>query len=883
MAYDILIGRGEEDRKRYNRKGMILLGKHYVKMGQITSLSNEVYMDVVKSHIVFVVGKRGSGKCLIGDTIIALNDGSLLPISELASKAENVYSLNHELKIADAQKTEFYKRTVNKLLHVKFRSGKELRLTPEHPLLTIERWKEAKDLDIGSRIATPRVIPCFGNNSIPEHEIKIIAYLITEGHTKRPMFFSNNDSAIIKDLEKALKDLNLDLELTYLKKGCYKINSRKIKRKVISYNAKRTKLGQFGKTASIEHEKTPIRQLAEKGGFYNKLCKEKTLPNIILQLPKNQLALFLNRAFSCDGSIYKPNKDSNYWEICYSTSSEELARQIQHLLLRFGILSRLRTKKIKYKEKDFTSYEVVLDGENVKKFIHEIGFFGEKEKRQFLALQYLKNKKHNPNVDTIPKEIWNYYRPKNWAETGRSLGYAYPKALRESIKESIKYSPSRQKLLQIALSESNERLRLLAESDIFWDEIVDIKELQGTFEVFDITVPKFHNFIANDIIVHNSYTMGIIAEGVADLEADIASNISVIILDTMGIYWTMKYPNDKEKDLLAEWGMKPKGLNVNIYTPTGYYKSYKEKGIATDFPFSLKPCELSASDWAITLGISLNDPLGTLIERVVTRLKDENVNYSVDDLIKAIKDEKTFEQSVKDAAENKFINAKAWGLFSERGTSIEELAAPGQVSVLDVSCYSVTQGTESIRALVIGLVAKKLFSDRMVSRKAEEYETIKRKTTYIGIDRDKKSYEKPLVWLIIDEAHEFLPNEGKTTATDALITILREGRQPGISLVLASQQPGKIHTDVMTQADIIIAHRITANVDVVALGMLMQSYMREGLDKQLNYLPRVDGAAIIFDDTNERLYPMRPRPRLTWHGGESPTAIIQKEKIFESF
>jgi DNA helicase HerA-like ATPase len=110
---------------------------------------------------------------------------------------------------------------------------------------------------------------------------------------------------------------------------------------------------------------------------------------------------------------------------------------------------------------------------------------------------------------------------------------------------------------------------------------------------------------------------------------------------------------------------------------------------------------------------------------------------------------------------------------------------------------------------------------------------------------------------------------GKTVASGPLITILREGRQPGISLVLASQQPGKIHTDVMTQADTVIAHRITAKIDVDALGQLMQSYMREGLPQMLDNLPDLKGSAIIFDDTNERMYPMRMRPRITWHGGGS--------------
>lgn len=376
-----------------------------------------------------------------------------------------------------------------------------------------------------------------------------------------------------------------------------------------------------------------------------------------------------------------------------------------------------------------------------------------------------------------------------------------------------------------------------------------------------------------------SYSLGVIAEGMSSLEPEVASRTSVIILDTMGIYWTMKYPNEQDKELLAEWGMKPKGLHVTVYTPTGYYASFREKGIPTDFPFSIKPSELSAADWALTFGISLTEPLGALLERAITTLQDAKKQYSIQDIVQTINLETSFEQPVKDAAVNKLMSAKTWGLFSEKGTTIDELAAPGQVTILDVSCYVFTPGTEGIRALVIGLVAKKLFVERMVSRKAEEYEAIKRKTSYVG--NQEQTLEKPLVWLIVDEAHEFLPNKGKTSATDALITILREGRQPGISLVLATQQPGKIHTDVLTQADIVIAHRVTANIDVVALGMLMQSYMKEGLDKQLNYLPRVDGAAIIFDDTNERLYPMRTRPRLSWHGGGSPSAFVQKQKLFE--
>ena len=139
--------------------------------------------------------------------------------------------------------------------------------------------------------------------------------------------------------------------------------------------------------------------------------------------------------------------------------------------------------------------------------------------------------------------------------------------------------------------------------------------------------------------------------------------------------------------------------------------------------------------------------------------------------------------------------------------------------------------------------------------------------------------ENPLVWIFIDEAHEFLPKEGKTIATDALVQVLREGRQPGISLVLATQQPGQIHRDVMTQSDIVISHRVTSQADLEALNFIMQSYLLSGIKKYLDDLPTLKGSAIILDDNSERIYPMRVKPRFTWHGGEAPTAIKAEKKL----
>ncbi len=378
-----------------------------------------------------------------------------------------------------------------------------------------------------------------------------------------------------------------------------------------------------------------------------------------------------------------------------------------------------------------------------------------------------------------------------------------------------------------------------------------------------------------------SYTMGVIAEGMSNLPPEIKKNISVILLDTMGIYWTMKYPNHKDKLLLDEWGLEDKELDVKIYTPTGYFNEYKDKGIPTDKPFAINTSEIEAAEWCMTLGFDQYSVQGISIERIIKSLKEKGNSYSIKDIIDAVDKDEKIEQVIKDAIMNKFSSANEWGLFDTKGTSINELAQAGQVTVLDVSCYATKAGASGLRALVIGLVSQKLFLQRMIARKDEEYQTINKSLHFFDMDDDEKKEKMPLVWLIIDEAHEFLPNKGTTVASDPLITILREGRQPGISLILATQQPGKIHTDVMTQSDTIISHRLTAKIDVEALGMLMQSYMQEGLAHYLDNLPRVKGAAIVMDDANERIYPMRVRPRFTWHGGQSPTAMEDEKKTFD--
>ncbi|MEK6888350.1 MAG: LAGLIDADG family homing endonuclease [Candidatus Aenigmatarchaeota archaeon] len=109
------------------------------------------------SRTLLIAGTRSSGKCLSGDTLIALEDGSYAPIRDLKNNQKRVLALNKDGKIVPAKKTYFYKRYVNKILKLKLSSGQEIKLTPEHPLLTQEGWKAADCLPIGSCIAAANV------------------------------------------------------------------------------------------------------------------------------------------------------------------------------------------------------------------------------------------------------------------------------------------------------------------------------------------------------------------------------------------------------------------------------------------------------------------------------------------------------------------------------------------------------------------------------------------------------------------------------------------------------------------------------------------------------------------------------------------------------
>ena len=357
-----------------------------------------------------------------------------------------------------------------------------------------------------------------------------------------------------------------------------------------------------------------------------------------------------------------------------------------------------------------------------------------------------------------------------------------------------------------------------------------------------------------------SYSLGTIAEEIHD--ADISDNLSTIIVDPMGIYWSMKRPNDRAATMLEQWDLNPKGYDINIFIPEGKTESFEDDGMPYDKTFTLNPAELSATEWAMAFNLELNSKIGILLERVVTKMDDKfGDDYSLNMMIKSL-DKFDFDKDTRRALENRFQNAKDWGIFGEEST-IDDFMTRGEISIIDMSVLGEMSSGWSVRSLVVGLLAKRVLQQRMAARRMEELDEMQ------GLSEN----EMPIVWMLIDEAHQFIPNNGRTPATKPLLRWVKIGREPGVSLALCTQQPAKLNSNALSQCDVILSHRLTAKEDIEALGEIMQSYMRHDIGHYIDALPDRPGTGLMLDDNSERVFPIQMRPRRSWHAGGTPDAF----------
>ena len=353
-----------------------------------------------------------------------------------------------------------------------------------------------------------------------------------------------------------------------------------------------------------------------------------------------------------------------------------------------------------------------------------------------------------------------------------------------------------------------------------------------------------------------SYTVGVLVE---ELLTAGERNIIPIIVDPMGVYHTMVQPNTMQQDELFRWGLSTKSYQVRLLIPGEPHALYDEDvlRVLQERRVEIVPLRLNASDltpdgWCDLFDADINKPMGIVLFRAVQKLKKRGEAFAIQDIIRTIERDGKASDTSKEALLNRLEAAQSWQLFAENNyTPIHELFQPGIVNVLDLS--RLEPGPRGRRNLAVSVIARNLFRARSDARLREEF----------GL-----ATPMPRVWMLLDEAHQFVPAGSNTLAKGQLIRWAKEGRQPGLSLAVASQQPSAIDPEVLSQCDMILSHKLTSRNDVGALNGLSQDYMGSELRTFIKNLKRT-GEAVLVDDELEAVYTLRIRPRRSQHGGGS--------------
>jgi deoxycytidine triphosphate deaminase len=221
---------------------------------------------------------------------------------------------------------------------------------------------------------------------------------------------------------------------------------------------------------------------------------EKFVPECVFKAPRLSIARFLRALFSGDGSVSTSRQGNVLVE--YASSSERLIRDVQHLLLRFGIIARLRRKITNYGTTAFILN--ITDKDAISKFGKEIGFIPDsmKDRRLQDTLEFIRRfPKRKSNFDTIPSEGWVLLKQACYRHGHSMLSLGVNPAWGQSV--------ARSKFVKLGELLNEADLLEIGQSHILWDTLESIK-LAGKEPVYDLSVASTNNFIANDFIVHNS-------------------------------------------------------------------------------------------------------------------------------------------------------------------------------------------------------------------------------------------------------------------------------------------------------------------------------------------------------------------------------------------
>ncbi|MGB5960168.1 MAG: replicative DNA helicase [Coleofasciculaceae cyanobacterium] len=434
---------------------------------------------------------RESG-CITGDTLITLADsGAQVPIRQLVGKSGfTVWAVNEAtMQLERAVVSRAFATGTKPVIQLKTALGRSIRATGNHKFLTIDGWKRLDELSVGSRIALPRQLASSAVQTMSDAELALLGHLIGDGCTLPR-----------HAIQYTTKELDLAEMVSALAEMVFgnQINPRIVKER----NWYQVYLCASQRLAP--GIRNPIAKWLENLGVFGLRSHEKFVPEQVFEQPQEAIALFLRHLWSTDGSIKLVNGRSLCPIAYYASSSQQLSCGVQSLLLRVGINARLKVSPQVGKGRD--QHQVIITGKlDLERFVDLVGAVGVyKQKALQEIATHLSTTVANTNRDVIDHHVW-----KSYAVPAMQMAGITTRQMQAQLGVSYcgtgiyQQNLSRERAARLAQAVVSDKLCLLANSDVYWDQIRSI-ESDGTEEVFDLTVPGLHNFVANNIVVHNS-------------------------------------------------------------------------------------------------------------------------------------------------------------------------------------------------------------------------------------------------------------------------------------------------------------------------------------------------------------------------------------------
>jgi replicative DNA helicase len=434
---------------------------------------------------------RESG-CLTGDTPVFLPDeGVYRSIAQLVGKTGfRVLALNAKTwRFEPCAVTRAFATGRKSVYRLTTRLGRTIRATANHKFLTIEGWRRLDELAPGTRLALPRSLPSPEQATMTDDELALLGHLIGDGCTlpRHVIQYTTRERELAETVAQLATAVFGD-EIT-----------PRISQERTWYQV------YLAASQHLTHRtRNPIAAWLDDLGVFGLRSHEKRVPEQVFAQPATSIARFLRHLWATDGCVHLSVGQKHYANIYYASSSIQLARQVQSLLLRLGVNAALSRHSQGDKGRD--QYHVVVSGrDDVERFLSLVGGLGESKREHQAAIEtYLQGRIANTNRDVLPIELWRQMVVPSMASAGLTTRQMQAQLDMSYCGSTLyKSAMSRERGARVATVVRSEELARLAASEVYWDEIVSIQP-DGEEEVYDLTVDDLHNFVASDVLTHNS-------------------------------------------------------------------------------------------------------------------------------------------------------------------------------------------------------------------------------------------------------------------------------------------------------------------------------------------------------------------------------------------